>query len=153
MGKKENKKHSFKRTMHYFWRTLMQSKLTTIVIFILVPIYIYVGRIVVPRGTSDIIGQLAGGDYEIVNYVGLILATVVPAALNNLCMIRIIEFLDWHMDAVGSQYLSNLAFNAVINQSMTFHNNHFSGSLTSQANKLPDAYVDVKSNFTHSFST
>ncbi len=151
MSKKENKKHSFKRTVHYFWRTLMQSKPSTIAVLILVPIYIYVGRILVPRGTSDIIGQLAGGDYEIANYVGLILATVVPAALNNLCMIRIIEFLDWHMDAVGSQYLSNLAFNAVINQSMTFHNNHFSGSLTSQANKLPDAYVDVKSNFIWDF--
>ena len=113
MGKKENKKHSFKRTMHYFWRTLMQSKPSTIAVLILVPIYIYVGRILVPRGTSDIIGQLAGGDYEIANYVSLLLVTLVPAALNNLFMIRIIELIDWHMDAVGSQYLSNLAFNAV----------------------------------------
>lgn len=149
--KNKNNQHTFKRTMYYFWRTLMQSKLSTIAVLILVPVYIYVGRILVPRGTSNIVGQLAAGDFEINNYIGLLLATVIPAAINNIGVIRIIEFLDWHMDAVGSQYLSNLSFHAIIKQSMNFHSNHFSGSLSSQANKLPDAYIDVKSNFIWDF--
>ena len=50
------------------------------------------------------------------------------------------------LDAKGGEYLSQLAFNAVINQSMTFHSNRFSGSLTSAANKLPNAFISLKSN-------
>ena len=149
--KTQNKKHTFRRTLYYFWRTLMQHKVYTILALVLIPIYIYIGRIVIPRGTSNIIGQLADGDFEIANYVGLLLATLLPAAFNNLIMIRIIELIDWAMDAKGGQYLSNLAFNAIINQSMTFHNDHFSGSLSSQASKLPDAYIDIKSNFIWDF--
>ena len=73
--------------------------------------------------------------------------TVLPAAVSNLGLIRIIDWLDWSLDAKGGEYLSQLAFSAVINQSMTFHNNKFSGSLTSAANKLPSAFIRLKSSF------
>ena len=62
-------------------------------------------------------------------------------------VIRAIDWFDWTLDAKGGQYLSKLAFDAVINQSMTFHNDRFSGSLTSAANKLPHAFINFKSNF------
>ena len=62
-------------------------------------------------------------------------------------MIRSIDWLDWSLDAKGGEYLSQLAFDAVINQSMTFHSNKFSGSLTSAANKLASAFINFKSNF------
>ena len=66
---------------------------------------------------------------------------------NNIILIRILDWLDWSIDAKAGEYLSQLAFTAVINQSMTFHANHFSGSLTSAANKFPSAFINLKSNF------
>ena len=143
----EKKPGSFKRTMYYFWKALMQFKVRTILVLILVPTWIFISNVLVPFGTSSIVGQLSAGDFEISNYVGILLLTIVPAAINNLGVIRAIDWLDWSLDAKCGEYLSQLAFVAVINQSMTFHSNRFSGSLTSAANKLPGAFIDLKSNF------
>ena len=125
----------------------MYCKVRTILLLLLVPIWIFVSNVVVPYGTSEIIGKLSSGDFEIANYVGILLITLVPAALENWVVLRAIDWLDWSIDALGGEYLAKMAFNAVINQSMTFHSNKFSGSLTSAANKLPGAFIDLKSNF------
>ena len=137
----------FKRIMYYCWKTLMRHKIRTFALLILIPVNVFISYVWLPRGTSDIIGQLSAGDFEIANYVGILLITLVPVEFNNLFLVRVLDWLDWSLDALGGQYLSSLAFNAVINQSMTFHSNHFSGSLTSQANKLPDAFIALKSQF------
>ena len=125
----------------------MQYKVRTILVLLLVPTWIFISNVLVPFGTSSIVGQLSTGDFEISNYVGILLLTIVPSAINNLGVIRAIDWLDWSLDAKCGEYLSQLAFVAVINQSMTFHSNRFSGSLTSAANKLPGAFIDLKSNF------
>ncbi len=138
---------NFKRTLHYFWLALMQYKVRTILILILVPLWIFISNVVVPYGTSEIVGKLSTGDFELQNYTNILLLTILSAGVNNLFVIRVIDWLDWSLDAKCGEYLSQLAFNAVINQSMSFHSNRFSGSLTSAANKLPGAFIDLKSNF------
>lgn len=138
---------SVKRTLYYFWKALMTQKWRTVVLLTLVPVWIFISNVVVPFGTSSIVGQLSNGDFAIQNYVGILLLTLIPTAVNNLGVIRALDWLDWSLDAKCGEYLSQLAFNAVINQSMTFHSNKFSGSLTSAANKLPGAFIDLKSGF------
>ena len=125
----------------------MQNKIRTFLILILVPIWIFISNVVVPYGTSEIVGKLSGGDFEIADYMGILLLTLLSAGVNNFAIIRAIDWLDWSLDAKGGEYLARLCFNAVINQSMTFHNDKFSGSLTSAANKLPSAFISLKSAF------
>ncbi len=141
------KQKNIRRTLHYFWQAMMQHKIRTILLFSLVPAWILLSNVVVPYCTSEIIGKISGGDFEINNYVGLLILTILSSAVNNLAVLQAVNWLDWSMDALGGEYLSKLAFTAVINQSMTFHNDKFSGSLTSAANKLPRAYISLKSNF------
>lgn len=136
-----------KRIFYYFWRALMRHKIRTFLILLLIPIWIFIMNILVPRGTSVIIGQLSTGDFELKNYINILLLILIPVAFNDLILIRIVDWLDWSLDAKGGQYLSELAFEAVINQSMNFHSDNFSGSLTSQANKLPNAFINLKSQF------
>ncbi len=142
-----NKKINYKRTLYYFWKALMTEKWRTFLILLLVPTWIFISNVVVPYGTSEILGKLSSGDFEIANYTMILIITLVPAAVNNLFILRGIDWLDWSLDAKGGKYLALLAFDAVINQSMTFHTNRFSGSLTSAANKLPNAYISLKSGF------
>jgi len=94
------------------------------------------------------IGKLSEGDFVFENYIPLLTFIIGIAALANLVLVRIADFITIALDAKCSFYLSNLAFNAVITQSMTFHNDHFSGSLTSQANKLPSAFSSLRGNIT-----
>ena len=144
---KREKSSNIKRTLYYFWKALMQYKVRTILVLLLVPVWIFISNVVVPYGTSGIIGKLSSGDFDLANYVGVLMLTIIPAAVNNLAVIRALDWLDWSLDAKGGEYLSHLAFEAVVNQSMTFHSNRFSGSLTSAANKLPNAFINLKSGF------
>lgn len=124
----------------------MTQKMRTILLVLLIPLNIFVYNIVIPGGMSEIIGKISAGDFELANYTEVLLATLIPMMFNNLILVRILDWLDWSLDAKCGEYLSQMAFNAVVNQSMTFHANHFSGSLTSQANKLASAFIDFKSN-------
>ena len=129
----------------------MQYKLRTILVLFFVTVWIFVSNVLEPYGVSEIIGKLSSGDFEIANYVGILLITLLPVAINNLFVIRFVDWLDWSLDARCGRYLALLAFDAVVNQSMTFHSNRFSGSLTSAANKLPSAFIRLKSNFIWDF--
>lgn len=141
------KHDNIRRTLHYFWQALIRYKMRTFLTLFLATIWIFISNVVVPYGVAEIVGQLSEGDFEIKNYVGILMLTILPAAVNNLAIIRALDWLDWSLDAKCGEYLSQLAFAAVINQSMTFHTDRFSGSLTSQANKLPNAFISLKSNF------
>ena len=125
----------------------MQSKIRTLLIFILIPINSILAYIIVPIGTSQIIGLLGTGNFNFSDYIQPLILTIGSLSIQNLLLVRIIDWLDWSLDAKGGYYLSTLAFNKILAHSMTFHNNHFTGSLTSQANKLADAYIRLKSNF------
>ena len=125
----------------------MQNKIRTALVFLLVPLNVVLGYIIVPIGTSQIIGLLGSGDLNFNDYILPLCLTIGALIVQDLFLIRIIDWLDWSLDAKGGYYLSNLAFEKIIAQSMTFHNNRFSGSLTSQANKLPGAFIRLKSNF------
>ena len=91
---KQKKTGNIKRTLHYFWQALMQYKVRTFLVLFLVPTWIFVSNVVVPYGTSQIIGKLSSGDFEIASYVGILLITIIPAAINNLAVIRAIDWLD-----------------------------------------------------------
>lgn len=142
-----NKKINYKRTLYYFWKALMTQKLRTLVLLINIPLWVVIHNVVIPYGTSEIIGKLSGGDFEISHYVELLTFTLGFTFISNIILVRISDWFDWALDAKCGEYLNRLAFNAVINQSMTFHNNHFSGSLTSQTNKFTSAFIDLKSCF------
>lgn len=136
-----------KRVLHYFWMALMHFKARTFILLGIIPIWVFISNVVVPWGTSSIVGKLSGGDFELANYIEILVLTIAASSINNLGIVRILDWLDWTLDAKCAELLSKMAFDAVINQSMTFHNNKFSGSLTSAANKLPSAFIRFKSSF------
>ena len=145
---KKKKSKNIRRTLHYYWMALMQHKIRTLLLILLVPLWILISNVIVPYGTSQIVGKLSSGDFDLANYVGILLMTIIPSVLNYLVVVRAIDWVDYSLDARGSEFLAKMAFSAVINQSMTFHSNKFSGSLTSAASKFSSAFISLKSNFT-----
>ena len=143
-SKRIKKPKTTKRTLHYFWRALMQAKFRTLIVLLATPLYIFIGSIVIPKCTSQVVDLLSGESVSIDPFT-TILTVYVIAEIVRMILIRIIDWTDWRLDAVGGQYLSKLSFDAIINQSMDFHSNRFSGSLTSQASKLSGAYINFKS--------
>lgn len=146
-SKKSKQQINIGRTLYYYWQALMTQKTRTFAILLIIPVWVAISNILVPYGTSRIIGQLSSGDFEVSHYIGLLLLTLGPMALNNIVLVRFLDWLDWSLDAKCGEELAKKAFAATIDQSMTFHNNRFSGSLTSAATKFVGAFIDLKSNF------
>ena len=137
---------TMRRIFYYFWLTIRQNKVRTIILFITIPIHVVCSGIIMPIYASQIIGQLGTGDTDFNHYVPSIIAFISFLLIREVA-IRITDWLDWSLDARGGYFLSQLCFDKLINQSMTFHSNKFSGSLTSQAGKLSNAYIRFKSSF------
>lgn len=137
---------TMRRIFYYFWLTIRQNKVRTIILLITIPIHVVCAGIIMPIYASQIIGQLGTGDTDFNHYVPSIIAFISFLLIREVA-IRITDWLDWSLDARGGYFLSQLCFDKLINQSMTFHSNKFSGSLTSQAGKLSNAYIRFKSSF------
>ena len=137
---------TMRRIFYYFWLTIRQNKVRTVILFITIPIHVVCAGIIMPIYASQIIGQLGTGDTDFNHYVPSIIAFISFLLIREVA-IRITDWLDWSLDARGGYFLSQLCFDKLINQSMTFHSNKFSGSLTSQAGKLSNAYIRFKSSF------
>ena len=135
-----------RRIFYYFWLAIRQNKVRTVILFITIPINVVCAGIIMPIYASQIIGQLGTGDTDFNHYVPSIIAFISFLLIREVA-IRITDWLDWSLDARGGYFLSQLCFDKLINQSMTFHSNKFSGSLTSQAGKLSNAYIRFKSSF------
>lgn len=137
---------TMRRIFYYFWLAIRQNKVRTVILFITIPIHVVCSSIIMPIYASQIIGQLGTGDTDFNHYVPSIIAFISFLLIREVA-IRITDWLDWSLDARGGYFLSQLCFDKLINQSMTFHSNKFSGSLTSQAGKLSNAYIRFKSSF------
>lgn len=137
---------TMRRIFYYFWLAIRQNKVRTVILFITIPIHVVCSGIIMPIYASQIIGQLGTGDTDFNHYVPSIIAFISFLLIREVA-IRITDWLDWSLDARGGYFLSQLCFDKLINQSMTFHSNKFSGSLTSQAGKLSNAYIRFKSSF------
>lgn len=137
---------TMRRIFYYFWLAIRQNKVRTVILFITIPIHVVCAGIIMPIYASQIIGQLGTGDTDFNHYVPSIIAFISFLLIREVA-IRITDWLDWSLDARGGYFLSQLCFDKLINQSMTFHSNKFSGSLTSQAGKLSNAYIRFKSSF------
>lgn len=139
---------SARHIFYYFWCALMRHKIRTLIILLLVPLYTYLGNIVVPQILSQIIGQLSAGDTVFENYHSILLLAAGIILVNNLIFVRLIDWLDWSLDARGSFFLDNLSFEKIIYASHDFHKTRFSGALTSAASKLSSAFIRLKSTIT-----
>ena len=92
--KQDKKPVNFKRTLYYFWRAMMTQKLRTILMFVMVPVWIFISNVAVPFGISEIVGKLSSGDFEIGNYIDILSFTVILEALKDLVVIRIVDWND-----------------------------------------------------------
>ena len=138
MGKEKSNNLVF-CTLRYFWRELLRHKWLALGAIILTPVIVFVRGVLGPLVFADIIGQISGGLPK-----DQIVPTLLPKALlylavfifSSLVLDKLRLYWSWKLDLLATYDLSDLTFNTLSSQSMQFHNDHFSGSLVSQAGKF-----------------
>jgi len=146
---KEQQRALPRRTLHYFWQELRQYR----GVFFLMVLTGIIGTIllstIVPFVFSRIVDRLAAGGFSpniLADFFPLI-ATAVGVMLLGELIFRWRLWILWKNQLKMMADLDLLCFQAVANQSMSFHNNRFSGSLVNYTNRFVNAFEGLMDNF------
>ncbi|MGN0055568.1 MAG: ABC transporter ATP-binding protein [Atopobiaceae bacterium] len=142
-------KSTIRRTMHYFWKVscmrrgaLVLSVVSSVGYIVLLSfVNTYVMGLVVDRVQASPVAP----DQVMQVFAPYVLAfLVVNAAGQTLSKLQ--DYSVYKLEINGDYQLSRLCFDTLSNQSMTFHNSRFGGSLVSQTSRFVSGYsqlVDV----------
>ena len=151
--KKPKYQSTIKRTLHYFVKTNWRYKWYLVALLITTPIVIFVRQILSPLVIANVIGILSSAKPEdFINPGNILQIPLVQKILPQgiflfLCQLigsavfgNLRVYLVWKMELLTINDLSIQCFDTINNQSMQFHSDRFSGSLTAQVGRFTRAY-------------
>lgn len=149
------KKHSTtRRTLHYFW--LATKKHLGLAIALLLSTIGFCGLLSYgnPYVMSLIVDRISAGPVaadEVFNVFGpYIVALILINLLGQACS-KLQDYTSWKLQIKVNYDLATMAFDALANQSMTFHSNQYGGTLVSQTAKFMSAYTLLMNTITFPF--
>lgn len=158
--KKPKYQSTIKRTLHYFLKANWKYKWYAIALLIVTPIVIFVRQILSPLVIANVIGILSSaGPEDFINNGNIFQIPLVQKILPQgiflfLCQLvgsaifgNLRVYLVWKMELLTINDLSIQCFDTINNQSMQFHSDRFSGSLTAQVGRFTRAYERLTDQF------
>lgn len=149
------KKHSTtRRTLHYFW--LATKKHLGLAIALLLSTIGFCGLLSYgnPYVMSLIVDRISAGPVaadEVFNVFGpYVVALILINLLGQACS-KLQDYTSWKLQIKVNYDLATMAFDALANQSMTFHSNQYGGTLVSQTAKFMSAYTLLMNTITFPF--
>lgn len=153
LKRKPKYKSTIRRTLYYFLKANSKYKWFALGVLIITPIVIFVRTILAPLVVANIIDILSSAKPEdFVNSGNIFQIPLVQKVLPQgiflfLCQLigsgilgNLRVYLVWKMELLTINDLSIQCFDTVNNQSMQFHSDRFSGSLTAQVGRFTRAY-------------
>ncbi|MDY4041552.1 MAG: ABC transporter ATP-binding protein [Collinsella sp.] len=141
-----------RRTLHYFWdvtRRQMPMFIGNVLADLGYVFFLSFASPYIIGAIVDMVGQ--GGiraDQVIPTFGPLILALVAVNVLGQVCS-KLQDYTCARLEIAGGFELGREAFDALSNQSMTFHTNRFGGALVSSTQKFIGAYTQLVHNFAY----
>ena len=131
------------RTLHYYW-AVTRKHLGLFVLLIASTIgFVALLTYGNPYVMSLVVDRVAEGSVsadQVFEVFGpYIIALICINLLGQTCS-KLQDFALWRLEIAVSYDLATMAFDALSNQSMTFHSNRFGGTLVSQTTKFMSAY-------------
>lgn len=152
-SRKPKYKTTVKRTLHYFWQANKKYKWYFIALFLITPITIFVRTVLSPLVIANVIDLLSSAKpEELINPGNIfqipLVAKILPQGIflvlsqliGNHVLSNIRVYLVWKMELLVINDLSMQCFDTINNQSMQFHSDRFSGSLTAQVSRFTRSY-------------
>ena len=131
------------RTLHYYWAVTKRHKglffmlMTATFMFVALLSYgnPYVMSLVVDRVSA---GSVAPD--EVFPVFGPYIAALIAINVLGQAASKVQDFAMYKLEIAASYDLATMSFDALCNQSMSFHTNRFGGTLVSQTSKFMSAY-------------
>ncbi len=143
-----------RRTLHYYWAVTCKHKGYFIGLIVCTFSYIALLSYANPLVMSMIVDRVSESPvpadqvlYVFAPYIlGLLAVNVVGQGASKLQ-----DYMLFKLEIAVSYDLSTICFDALCNQSMTFHSNRYGGTLVSQTNKFTSAYNQIIENMNWPF--
>lgn len=139
------KKHSTtSRTLHYYW--IATRNHLGLFITLLAATIGFVGLLTYgnPYVMSLIVDRVAAGSVQPDQVLPVFGPYIAALILINVCgqaCSKIQDYASWKLQIAANYDLATMAFDALSNQSMSFHSSRFGGTLVSQTAKFMSAYT------------
>ncbi len=133
-----------RRTLHYYWLVtrrhlgLFAGLVVSTIGFVALLQYgnPYLMSLVVDRVAE---GSAVASDQALAAFGPLVLALVLVNLVGQACS-KLQDYTLWKLEIAVNYDLATMAFDALANQSMSFHSNRFGGTLVSQTTKFLSGY-------------
>lgn len=150
----QNKKSTARRTLHYYWAAtskhlglfigLMLSSIGFIVLLS------YGNPLLMSMIVDRVSAEPVAPDQVFEVFGPYIFALIAINLIGQACS-KVQDYTSFKLEIAASYDLATEAFDALSNQSMTFHSNRFGGTLVSQTTKFMNAYSQMLENITFPF--
>ena len=143
MAKSFGQQATTRRTLHYYWQAtrdhlgLFVALMCSTVLFIALTTY---GN---PLVMSMVVDRVAADPVEadqVFTVFGPYIVALVLVNLVGQAASKVQDYTMWKLEIAVNYDLATQAFDALCNQSMSFHTNRFGGTLVSQTTKYMNAY-------------
>ena len=150
----QSKKSTARRTLHYYWAAtskhlglfigLMLSSIGFIVLLS------YGNPLLMSMIVDRVSAEPVAPDQVFGVFGPYIIALIAINLIGQACS-KVQDYTSFKLEIAASYDLATEAFDALSNQSMTFHSNRFGGTLVSQTTKFMNAYSQMLENITFPF--
>ncbi|MCI2242371.1 ABC transporter ATP-binding protein [Adlercreutzia faecimuris] len=143
-----------RRTIHYYWQATRRH-LGLFVLLIATTVGFcgllsygnpYVMSLIVDRVSAEPVAA-----DEVLAAFGPSIAALIAINAGGLACSKLQDYAFWKLQIAVNYDLATMAFDALSNQSMTFHSNRFGGTLVSQTTKFINGYTQMINNLTFPF--
>ncbi len=143
-----------RRTLHYYWQvTRKHGGLFALLVLTTIGfcgLLSYGNPYVMSLVVDRISAAPVAADQVFVVFGPYIAALILINAVGLACS-KLQDYAFWKLQISANYDLATMAFDALANQSMTFHNNRFGGTLVTQTTKFMNGYTLMINNITFPF--
>ncbi len=150
----QNKKSTARHTLHYYWAAtskhlgLFIGLMLSSIGFIVLLSY---GNPLLMSMIVDRVSETPVAPDQVFEVFGPYIIALIAINLIGQACSKVQDYTSFKLEIAASYDLATEAFDALSNQSMTFHSNRFGGTLVSQTTKFMNAYSQMLENITFPF--
>jgi ATP-binding cassette subfamily B protein len=142
-----------RQTVTFYWRCVWKYPRAVIGVLLTVPLTVLLNQFLPPLILANVLNRLSTKNYIPHQVWSSFGASLVAYALlvlfSGTIAWRVVDRIAWRLEGNVERDIAQRVFDHLINQSMNFHSNRFSGSLVSQTNKLMGSYIRIADTTTY----
>ena len=142
-SKKEKRSSTTQRTLHYYWLVTRKhfALFTALMLstFFFVALLTYGNPYVMSLIVDKVSAQSVAADAVLVEF-GPYIAALIAINVVGQAASKLQDYTMYKLEIAAAYDLATMSFDALCNQSMSFHSNRFGGTLVAQTSKFMSAY-------------